>query len=154
MIKSVDHVEVTVQDMDRTINFYTKVLGFKLARRVKYETPGYAGELACITLGGFMLELLGPTQPKAGQGDPADPGRIGLKMVALTVDDMAQTLKDLAQHGVEVTWGPRDAAAFDGLRAEIKDPDGISIELREWKRGDSPFKADWQPTKPGIRRVS
>jgi hypothetical protein len=32
---------------------------------------------------------------------------------------------------VAVTWGPLDIG--DALRAEITDPDGLTIELREWR---------------------
>ena len=38
----------------------------------------------------------------------------------------------LGGQGVGVTWGPTDLG--DCIRAEITDPDGLTIELREWKR--------------------
>lgn len=153
MIQAIDHVEITCEDLEKTLEFYTNVLGFKLTRWARYETTGYAGNIVCITLGDFMIELLGPTQRSPGQGDPADPDRVGVKMIALRVDDMAVTIDELRRQGVEVTWGPHPGGSFKGLRAEIKDPNGLSIELREWQGGDDPTKAEWEPTRPGVAKI-
>lgn len=38
----------------------------------------------------------------------------------------------LSDRGVAVTWGPVDMDV--SVRAEITDPDGLAIELREWKQ--------------------
>ena len=48
----------------------------------------------------------------------------------LEVDDMDAALAYLAGKGVECTWGPKKRP--DYARAEIRDPDGNSIELRQW----------------------
>jgi hypothetical protein len=40
------------------------------------------------------------------------------------------TLAALTAQGVAVTWGPLKREAF--ARAEITDPDGNAIELRQW----------------------
>jgi glyoxylase I family protein len=61
---------------------------------------------------------------------PTDPSQVGYRMMALEVDDMEQTVAELATKGVAVTWGPMKLA--DSIRAEIHDPDGFSLELREW----------------------
>ena len=36
MITGIDHVHVTTFDMDRSIDFYTNVLGFHFLRRVEF----------------------------------------------------------------------------------------------------------------------
>ena len=47
-----------------------------------------------------------------------------------TMFDMQKTAEYLKGKGVEITWGPmvRDTYA----RAEIRDPNGYGIELRQW----------------------
>ena len=153
MIEAVDHVEVVTPDLDRSIDFYTKALGFKLTRRVAYPPAGPGEprrEIAYLTLGGLMLEFI------AREGAPAgrDPDQAGVKLVALRVDDMAGTLEELGRHGVEASWGPNPGATFDGLRAEIRDPHGNAIELREWRNGDSADHEGWQPSRPGLARLA
>ena len=152
MIQCVDHVEVVTPNMDESIDFYTKVLGFKLARRVAYpqaQSSVTPREIAYLTLGELMLEFLG------GNGEAVDraPNQIGVKLVALRVDDMDQTLRELEVHGVEPSWGPNPGATFDGIRTEIKDPHGNSIELREWRNNDHADNGRWQPARPGLMRI-
>ena len=45
---------------------------------------------------------------------------------------MQKTLEYLKQKGVEATWGPKVRDRY--ARAEIRDPNGYSIELRQWFR--------------------
>ena len=51
-------------------------------------------------------------------------------MIALEVDDMQKTITDLKSKGVDVVWGLRVRETYS--RAEICDPNGYRIELREW----------------------
>ena len=44
--------------------------------------------------------------------------------------------------------------AEDALRAEILDPSGISIELREWQKGDSYHVEGWKPASDSVTLVS
>jgi hypothetical protein len=53
-------------------------------------------------------------------------------MMALEVDDMQQALDYLKKKGIEATWGPITRPSY--ARAEIRDPDGNAIELRQWIR--------------------
>jgi glyoxylase I family protein len=63
---------------------------------------------------------------------PQKPHR-GYQLMALEVGDMQQTLAELKTKGIEPSWGPVDVERY--VRAEILDPDGNSIELREWRQG-------------------
>jgi glyoxylase I family protein len=58
--------------------------------------------------------------------------RLGWQCLALEVEDMAGALQALKAQGVEPTWGPVERP--DYARAEIRDPDGNPIELRQWRR--------------------
>ena len=144
MITKVDHVEINTRDIAASVAFYCDVLGFQVSRWVEIERQGRRIEIACLTLGDFMVELL-----PAGES-AVDQRSVGLRMLALRVDDMARTIADLRAKGVEVAGEPVDALTFDGLRAEIRDPDGVHIELREWRNGDG-YRGDaWQPGE-GVR---
>ena len=84
-------------------------------------------EIAYLDLNGTTVEML---SVKSTAPAPADPWQAGYRMIALEVDDMDQALEYLKGKGVDITWGP--VTLGTSKRAEIKDPDGLSIELRQW----------------------
>ena len=53
------------------------------------------------------------------------------RMMALEVADMPSTIDYLKTKGVPITWGPW-VREGEYARAEIRDPDGHGIELRQW----------------------
>lgn len=131
MFKRIDHIELVTDQPDRTEAFYTDVLGFRIKARDRVELPdGAALNLVYLDLGGTVVELI------SYEGVPVDPAprleHLGYRMIALEIDDMQQTADYLKEKGVDIVWGPmvRDTYA----RAEIRDPDGHGIELRQWFR--------------------
>jgi hypothetical protein len=50
----------------------------------------------------------------------------------LEVDDMQKAADYLRTKGVDIVWGPRVREPYS--RAEICDPNGFHIELRQWFR--------------------
>ena len=65
--------------------------------------------------------------------DPApQTEHLGYRMMALEVDDMEKTADYLRTKGVDIVWGPRVRETYS--RAEICDPNGYHIELRQWFR--------------------
>jgi glyoxylase I family protein len=58
--------------------------------------------------------------------------RLGWQCLALEVEDMDAALAALNAKGVTTAWGPMKRP--DYARAEIRDPDGNPIELRQWYR--------------------
>ncbi len=154
MITGLDHVEIVTNDMDASIRFYTEALGFKLTRRTRLSgRAGGLAEIGHLTLGGIMIELL-RYQDEARAREAAPVPELGVKLMALRVTDMAKTLEQLRARGIEPSWGPNPGGAFNGIRAEIKDPHGNSIELREWLDGDGPDNLDWQPSRPDVERIA
>lgn len=123
-LKELDYVILIVNDLDRTLDFYTKILGLKLGHRsgdfAQMETGTtrlgfYKREAMSKTLG-TMLEP--PTKEAPGF-------EIGFK-----VDDVDRAFKKLVEKvavpALEPTtrhWGQRTAY--------IRDPDGHLIELAE-----------------------
>ncbi len=126
MFKRIDHVEILPSDMERTIAFYRDVIGFTLASRHAIDMPPLR-EIVYMTLGDSMIELLGMQAPV---NNALDQSQVGYRLLALEVDDMERTIADLAAKGVPVVWGPVNIG--DAIRAEIRDPDGLPIEMRQW----------------------
>jgi catechol 2,3-dioxygenase-like lactoylglutathione lyase family enzyme len=144
MITRIDHVHVTATDMDRSIAFYTQKLGFQFLRRVSFGPPENRRELAYVGLGDILLELLPGSEPEGMAARP----------LALTVVDMEGTLAGLRAKGVEVTQENRAGFSFGGRAASIKDPSGLTIELREWQAPDGPQYPSWQPERADVVRTA
>ena len=131
MFKKIDHVEIVTDQPDRSVDFYTKVLGFKLRFRDQVPQPGGGGSLDIVylDLGATAIELLSYAKPV----EPAPQKlHLGYRMMALEVDDMTKALAHLKTKGVEPVWGPVFREKY--ARAEIRDPNGYHIELRQWMK--------------------
>jgi glyoxylase I family protein len=129
MFKRIDHIEIVTDQPARTEAFYTEVLGFREKARDRIERPdGSALNLVYLDLGGTVVELI------SYEGVPVDPApqheHLGYRMIALEVDDMQKTSDYLKGKGVDIVWGPRVTETY--ARAEIRDPNGYGIELRQW----------------------
>jgi glyoxylase I family protein len=132
MFRKIDHVELVTDQPERTIAFYTEVLGFKVRFRDRIPTCplGVPMDIVYLDLGGTAVELI--SYPGASV-EPASPNEhLGYRMMALEIDDMHETVAYLAQKGVEIVWGPKFRETY--ARAEIRDPNGYHIELRQWLR--------------------
>lgn len=127
MFRRIDHVELIPSDVGKTLDFYTEVLGFSVKSRKTLET-GSMREVIYLALGDTVIEVLSVEAPNPA---PQGPYHLGFRGIALEVGDMEEALSYLASKGVAATWGPVDLGA--SKRAEILDPDGFMIELREWK---------------------
>jgi glyoxylase I family protein len=131
MFKRIDHVEIVTDQPERTEAFYTDILGFSVRARDRVELPdGMALDLVYLDLGGTVVELI------AYQGLTVDPApkleHLGYRMIALEVDDMQKAADYLKEKGVDIVWGPMVRDTY--VRAEIRDPNGYGIELRQWFR--------------------
>lgn len=132
MFKRIDHVELLTATPERTIAFYIGVLGFRERERGRIPgTPSGPLDLVYLELGGTTVEVMCYPEAKSIPPRSAEQ-RLGLQCLALEVDDMDGALTALKEKGVEAAWGPVKRSEY--ARAEIRDPDGNPIELRQWYR--------------------
>ncbi len=132
MFKRIDHVEIVPENAEKTIDFYVDILGFKIKNRKEIKMPPMR-EVIYLQLGDTVIEIIsvdGP-QPKS-----EIPWQTGYRGIALEVADMAKAVDYLKSRGITIAREPVDLG--DSYRGEIRDPDGLFIELRQWK----------QPIKP------
>jgi glyoxylase I family protein len=116
-------VRYQVKDVQRSIDFYTQTLDFKLDLQ---NLPAFGQ----ISIGNLKLILSGPgasgSRPMP-DGRQQEPG--GWNRVILEVKDLPSYIKDLKNQGVrfrnEMEVGP------GGKQIQIEDPDGNPIELFE-----------------------
>jgi len=118
------YVGIRVTNLQRSIDFYTKLLGMKVTGRgkleqTKGETVGLESEK-----GGFILELNyyeenSPYNTEYTVGE-------GLDHLAFKVDDLDKALEEARLAGYRTIL---EMKANGGRWAYIEDPDGIWIEL-------------------------
>ena len=126
MFTRIDHVEILPSDFERSMAFYQDVLEFRLVSRTPLPA-GLLKEIAYLQLGDTVIELLHIENPAPIPASMT----VGYRAIALEVESMEAATAYLRARGVFVTWGPLDTGL--SIRAEITDPDGLVIELREWK---------------------
>lgn len=127
MFKRIDHVEILPSDFERSMAFYRDVLEFGLVSQMPVQV-GPLKEIAYLQLGDTVIELLHVENPVS----MSTLVTVGYRAIALEVESMDAATAYLRDHGVFVTWGPLDLGT--SIRAEITDPDGLTIELREWRQ--------------------
>jgi glyoxylase I family protein len=130
-IRAFSHVGLTVTDLDRSLDFYTQVLGFA----VRFEARGERWSRVGLGVDELTLELFSP-HPVGQPLEPVDmlyPGPYGRPKIALTVGDVDAAHQALAARGVPVL-GPVFATGVSKL-IFVLDPDGTLIQLHQFDAG-------------------
>jgi lactoylglutathione lyase len=118
--------------MDKSINFYTKLIGLKLQGRS--EIPQNNAEIAFLQdpdKKGSTLELTHYRSQKEFM-QPDYENRI-FDHLAFTVQNMQKTIDTLRENKVTITDEPYTLGPGGSTIAFIEDPDGTLIELIERK---------------------
>jgi catechol 2,3-dioxygenase-like lactoylglutathione lyase family enzyme len=151
MILAVDHINLVVADLERSVDFYTRVLGFKETRRARLSGDwiekiiglrSVRAEVAYVVApaGEPRIELLSFESP---QGEPHGANSVantpGLRHLALRVDDIASAVEQLRAEGVAVLCEPVRVPvgvvrhdAGEKTLCYFLDPDGVLLELTEY----------------------
>lgn len=125
----INHVGVTVKDIDESVRFYTTGLGFREAYRVNDEKGALTMVAVQISKDTF-LELA-----------PANANRApGLSHIGIEADDIQATVARLKQAGVQIP-DARFAANTGVTLANAADPQGIRVEFLQLNAGSLQRKA-------------
>ena len=147
-VKNLDHVAVTVSDLDRSLKFYTDVLGFK-----ELERHGLEGEtistmagkpdvimqvvrLSCPDSPNILLDLQEYIQPP-GKVSDAQLGMVNQGHFCYGVTDLKAAYEDLKAKGVKfvsepVTFDLGEDWEYGAIHVVfLKDPDGFVLELMQ-----------------------
>lgn len=126
-ILGIDHVAITVRDLEATCAFYDTLFG---ARTHLDYAPNGKSMVRQIALGGALLSV-----HQAGNGHPlvAKHPTVGGADICLrwsgTIDSAAALLR---QHGIEIIAGPARRRTADGLESRsiyFRDLDDNLLEL-------------------------
>ncbi|HWP57040.1 MAG TPA: VOC family protein [Candidatus Acidoferrales bacterium] len=164
LVKSVETVGITVSDMDRSLEFFSKILAFEKVSDVEvwgteYERLqgvfGLRMRVVRLRLGDEIVELTEYLAPK-GRPIPVDSRSNDhwFQHIAIVVSDMDKAYQHLRAHKAQhASTGPQQIPDWNkaaaGIRAfYFRDPDGHNLELiyfppakgnPRWQRKDRLF---------------
>lgn len=119
------HVMIRVSDLERSVDFYTKILDMKMLKRKDFKE----GEFTLVFLGydnesnATVLELTYNWSTKE-----YDMGN-AFGHIAIGVEDVYETCEEIKKNGGKVVREPGPMKHGSTVLAFIEDPDGYKIEL-------------------------
>ena len=134
MFKRMDHVGVSVQNIEKAIEFYRDVVGMEKAFDREFDSPlarilgikNARARIVHMKLGEAVVELFDYYHPKGRQPRPdQNQSDYGLTHIGFRVEDFEQTYQDLKARGVQFLGDPVEirpgvfVAYFRGAEHEI-----------------------------------
>ena len=152
MSLAIDHINIVVSDLERSVKFYTELLGFNESKRAHLEGEwiesivGLRGVVADVVFivapaGEPRIELLCYKTPK-GESVPVNSlaNTVGLRHIAFRVDDIRAALEKLKNAGVKLLGEPvvvpETVVTHDAghkMLCYFHDPDGVLLEITEYQ---------------------
>jgi catechol 2,3-dioxygenase-like lactoylglutathione lyase family enzyme len=122
-IQKIGHVVLNVSDMNRSVKFYTEVLGFKVSDVYKED----------MMPGGMVFMRFSPDHHGVALvgGMPGPSPNVELNHFAFevaTLDEVLRAAEHLKKHGVQVDFEGRRRAGVQ-IAVEFRDPDGHRLEI-------------------------
>ena len=145
-LQAFSHVCVGVSDIDASLDFYRRLLGFEVVFDVELEgsslesvtgTSGAKGRMVGGLVAGVMLELLGLGNVLAGASGP----HLGYTNISFSVRDLDAVYRQVIELGFQPAQEPVD---IGGVRMFfVVDPDGTPIEIIEYPNGERDSAELW-----------
>jgi len=143
--KSISHVGITVNNLEKTAEFYRNIMGLKMimppskpsAEPANGKSVGVKGAVTKICIfevnKGHIIEFL-EYQPKSPIEKPVSMNALGAHHISLLVDNIDEYVEQLEKYDIEFLHEPLviKGGYFKGTKwVYFKDPDGIIVELME-----------------------
>jgi glyoxylase I family protein len=125
-LKAVNHIAIICSNYERSKDFYTNILGFKVINELyRRERDSFKCDLALN--GNYLIELFSFPNPPERLSFPE---ACGLRHLAYEVDNLNDTIKLLEMEGITVEAIRKDELTLKRFTF-FSDPDGLPIELIE-----------------------
>ncbi|HEX3060085.1 MAG TPA: VOC family protein [Usitatibacter sp.] len=123
-IDRIDHIVITAFDVERTLDFYSKVMGM--------EPITFAGGRRGLAFGKQKINLHQSGrefEPKALKPTPGS-----MDLCFITETPLAEVISHLKSHGVAIAQGPVEKTGAQGpmMSVYFRDPDGNLIEVSNY----------------------
>ena len=129
-IQGIDHVAVNVRDINKSVEFYTKVIGLKITER-EPSKPGVEYFLDCGSslIGIIQAKNLADNHPFAHEGLGAN--HFSFRVHANDFDPM---IKRLEENSVKIEYAKKREKSWSLYFYDI---DGNKLEVTAWPREDN-----------------
>jgi catechol 2,3-dioxygenase-like lactoylglutathione lyase family enzyme len=142
LVTGVNHVGLTVTDLERSITFYTEVLGCEVVMRQEKQGgylaaivgyPDVDVKMAHLRLPGseHRLELFEYRSPRTAPRD-LEPRYVGNAHICFVASNLHTFYEQLVERHVDTFSGPVEVdtgANKGGVSLYLRDPDGITVEV-------------------------
>ena len=119
------HTMIRVSDLEKSLDFYTNVLGMKLLRQQDYP----AGEFTLAFVGYGEESETAVLELTYNWGDHQYDLGDGYGHIAIEVDDVYEAAARIREKGGKILREPGPMNAGSTIIAFVADPDGYAIEL-------------------------
>jgi catechol 2,3-dioxygenase-like lactoylglutathione lyase family enzyme len=125
-IDRIDHVVLTAHDVDRTIEFYSRVLGM--------EPVSFAGGRRGLAFGRQKINLQQSGREFEPKALAPTPGSLDLCFITET--PLEEVVAHLEAEGIAIAQGPVEKTGALGAMMSVyfRDPDGNLIEISNYPR--------------------
>lgn len=120
------HTMFRVLDVDRSLDFYIRLLGMRLLRQTDYPTERFSNTF--VGYGDESAETVLELTSNWGRSVPYEKGD-AWGHLAIGVEDVVAVIENLRAEGVPILREPGPMKGGSRLIAFIGDPDGYRIEL-------------------------
>ncbi len=122
-MNGVDHVVIRVKDFEEAVQTWRDILGLDLERTAESEPLGITQAFVPLANGGF-IEIVAPLNDESAVGRAVASRGEGLHTLAMEIDDLDATVKDLQSKGVQLigVGGPQ-------VFIHPKSANGILVQL-------------------------
>jgi methylmalonyl-CoA/ethylmalonyl-CoA epimerase len=128
-IKSIHHIAVVVDDMEKSLSFWRDALGIQVQEM--HDVPSEKSQVAFLPVAGTQVELVNPTSNDSGIGKYLAKRGPGMHHVCLEVDDIEAMLTQLTMKGVRLI-NDKPILTADGKKYAFVHPEstsGVLVEL-------------------------
>ncbi len=131
-VTELDHIVLNVSDIDRSLKFYTEVLGLQ-AERLDEFRAGKVGFPSVRINGDTIIDLF-PTKDPVGSPKPGEKkdGNLNHFCMVVGAEDFAGIVDYLKENKIALREGPISRWGARGRATSVYflDPDGNEVEIR------------------------
>lgn len=134
--RNIDHVAIAVHDLEASIEFYSKVMGFELHERRKTEGKNTAMVSAVLKAGPVTVVLLQGTSPESQVSKFVDHFGAGVQHIALGVENLPEMAEELKAAGMEFDTTVISSPGLRQIFSRRDEGSGMMFEFIERMGGD------------------
>jgi len=134
--RNIDHIAIAVHDLEESIEFYSKTLGFQVHERRRTEGKVTAMVSAVMKAGPVTVVLLQGTSPESQVSRFVENYGAGVQHIAFGVEDMPTMVEELKGAGVEFDTNIINSPGLRQIFTHRDKGSGMMFELIERLGGD------------------